>query len=150
MNSLTILLIVFIPTVYSAEELQSEPNDFKILDIGCMNLISLEDLNIIYNDQEYQKILEHKVSRAQCTSFELPYIDFNEFNLIGFTTNVGGCKDPNYAYTLNRIADEQYQFMVHINAYGICRRGYTAKHWILLKKVIDPKKVSFEHEIRLN
>ena len=112
--------------------------------IGCMDFKNFPTEVIIQTKEEYNNFLNKKVSLPNCSSYQLPGIDFSKSTLLGYKTTTSGCQPPEYTRTIscdNTTGACTYSISIKEN--GLCKKGWPSMNWIAVQKIPDGYKISY-------
>ena len=93
---------------------------------------------IINNDTVYQQLLSYSV----CTGYALPYIDFNQYTLLGKYAT-GQCKVAFHRQVLKDDGAKTYNFTIYVYDKGICKKEAIDMNWVTVPKLPQGYTVVF-------
>lgn len=131
-----LILFLLCKGLLTAQENQNVMEEIPCtsITIGCRMIKGAEF--VITNEGEYQALMDNRSPLNNCPSYELPYIDFNQFTLIGLYKDIGGCRTPEESHTIvkNNFLNT-YTFTITIKQKGECAALYHVKAWCLIPKI---------------
>lgn len=99
---------------------------------------------IIYNDEQYQQLMEYKSRSSVCDDFTLPSIDFEEYTLLGKYAKGGGCSINFGHYIWKDDEKKEISYRIKVIEKGACEKLGMSMNWILIPKIQEGYKVVFE------
>lgn len=144
------LLLLIVGVSLSGELFSQEVGEMvpcKEILIMCSQIHPAE--NVIRNNMEYQKLLNVRSPHPDCGSYILPEIDFSQFTLLGIDFGVAGCKEPIITYTVIKLSNGNYKFIVDIKQQGYCKINFSHNIWCLIPKIDENVIVEFKQEIKI-
>lgn len=136
---LFIVLFAFKPIRNDNEEIIS----CEEINLGCMVLgRETQGEHVIKNNTEYQKLIQQKSPHSDCSNYQLPSIDFNDYTLIGYVSGIAGCDFPKVNHNVIK-TNNNYLINIEIQQIGQCKRNNIIKIWCLIPKVEESASVKF-------
>lgn len=74
----------------------------------------------------------------------LPEIDFSQYTLLGIDLGVAGCKEPIITYSVIKLSNGNYKFIVDIKQQGYCKINFSYNIWCLIPKISENAIVDFK------
>lgn len=117
------------------------------INLGCIVLGgNISGKHVIQNNTEYESLLINRYRENDCSNYQLPNIDFDNYTLIGYVCSAGGCSPPIYSKKITQ-ATSQYFINLEIIKQGHCKINHTVEIWCLIPKIQRKKDVQFNIEI---
>ncbi len=98
---------------------------------------------IIKNNAEYQELLRVRSSHPNCSGYDLPTIDFNQYTLIGYLSPASGCITPTINHEVIKTSQGNYVIDIIITEYGGCKPNWDVGFWCLIPKLENNTFVEF-------
>ena len=141
----TIPLLIFYVCLFQYSFAQNDTIQIKYeeVTIGCLIGRTCHEC-IITNEADYKTLLKERSPHNDCANYELPYIDFNTFTLIGNTIATSGCKSPEINKEIVKISKEKkYILKVNIKQNGRCQALFSKRFWIIIPKIESDYTIEF-------
>ncbi len=100
---------------------------------------------IIKSETEYHAQIKNRSPHPDCSSYELPTIDFTKYTLLGIVTGTYGCSPPTVEHNVYYTSfNNTYLFELKVKRHGDCLLNLSFEVWCLVPKIPDGSNVEFK------
>lgn len=100
----------------------------------------------IDSEEDYQKLLQYKVSMPFCKNFSLPEIDFSQRILLGKFTTGTGCKVSFVRQVFIDELNAKFTYVVGKVQEGACEKFVQSMNWISIPKPPQGYTIEFKEQ----
>lgn len=111
----------------------SAQNHYREIEIGCLNLTKLKGDLIIEDESDYYELYSCISPHTDCSTYQLPEVNFDEDILLGIDVNVAGCGEPSVQIELLNETGNCH-IVVKIKRAGMCKALFQKRIWLLVSK----------------
>jgi hypothetical protein len=135
---------------YDLKTILNDSNWVEVLDtisfnIECLDADKMAEKYVIRDTSEY-KILYDAIWSGdiyeKCQEYELPFINFERYSLLGLLTLTGPCKIKRMIF-INDI-EKKYFYQIEITITSLEKILFTNQNWLLVPKIKSEYEIIFD------